>query len=88
MGAAEGNFHHSGDAWDRVVMVFMLQRRKLRHEVRISGISGMFGPDLPVLFRVLRAPGAADPNPGAGNNKKEKLLLGSSLIMIPKDEVH
>lgn len=50
MGAAGETFHPSDDAWDRVVMVLILQRRKLRHrecslllEVRISGILGVFG---------------------------------------------
>lgn len=56
MGAAKETFHGLDDAWGRVITVFILQRRKLRHkvcslllEVRISGISGisgMFGADL------------------------------------------
>lgn len=43
---------------------------------------------LPVLGRILTVPRAGDPNPGARKNQKEKPLLGSSLIVIPKDDVH
>lgn len=61
----------------------------------ISVISVMFGPeDLPALphylwlGRILTVPHAGDPNPGARKNQKEKPLLGSSLIVISKDDVH
>lgn len=43
---------------------------------------------LPVLGRILTVPHAGDPNPGARKNQKEKPLLGSSLIVISKDDVH
>lgn len=79
---------------DRVVTVFILQRRKVRHrvcslqlEIRIyGGFLGEKSPcsaPLPVLDTMLTVPPAAHPNPGVRKNQKEKLLLGISLIWTP-----